>query len=162
METEYLEIELEDNDNYKDVEIKNYKDKEFPAGLYYVGDLCYLLQNEEKEIHNSIYYKYVCGFIYGKENRRKPRLVKCEGVSFLAYFDRTAYGDGGYSDNKGNNYNVDSSRIGIVQLTDEELLLKAKSVEDRLSAKIIEFKESFLVSSKRGLFNFGDIEINTK
>jgi len=161
VEIEYLEIEIDDEDNYKDVDIKNYKDKEFPAGLYYVGDLCYLLQSDDNEIHNSMYYKYVCGFIYGKENRRKPRLIKCENVSFLAYFDRTAYGDGGYSDNKGHHYGVDAGLIGIVQLTDEDLLLKAKSVENRLSAKIIDFKEPFLVSSKRGLFNFGDITICT-
>lgn len=159
MEIEYLEID--DEDNYKDVDIKNYKDKEFPAGLYYVGDLCYLLQNEKNEIYNSMYYKYVCGFVYGKENRRKPRLVKCENVSFLAYFDRITHGGGGYSDDKGNCYGVAAGLIGIVQLTDEDLLLEAKSVENRLSAKIIEFKEPFLVSSKRGLFNFGDITICT-
>ena len=57
MEIEYLEIEIDDEDNYKDVEIKNYRDKEFPAGLYYVGDLCYLLQSDDNEIHRSMYYK---------------------------------------------------------------------------------------------------------
>lgn len=163
MEIEYVELELEDkSDKYKDVKIKNYKEKEFPAGLYYVGDLCYLLQNEKNEIHNSMYYKYVCGFIYGKENKRKSRFVKCENVSFLAYFDNTAYGDGGFRDNKGNHYSVDAALIGIVQLTDEELLEKAKYIEEKSDGKIIEFNEPFLVSSKRGVFNFGDIEINTK
>lgn len=157
----FLEL-TDDSDKYKAVSIKA-ANKPFPAGRYYVGDLCYLLdKGEDYGALKSIYHHYVCGFIYDKDYRRKKRLVECEDISFLAYFGMMAHGDGVFSDNYGRSYSVDAGLIGIVELNDSDLEASARAVEARGGGQVIDFGEAFEVSSKRGVFNFGNIEINTK
>lgn len=122
-----------------------------PAGTYYVGDLCYLLED-------SVYDDYVCAFTHEDE------IVEIEtedGIKFLASHSNTAYGDGGYKDNLGNEYGVDAGIIGIVQLVDEEMLNKAKKEEASNMAKVIEFEEAFTVEYNDGVFDFGHIHIDT-
>lgn len=160
---DWEEIELlDDSDKYKAVSIRA-ANKLFPAGRYYVGDLCYLLdKGEDYGVLKSIYFHYVCGYVCGTDYRRKKRFVECEDISFLAYFGVTAHGDGGFKDNQGRSYSVDAGLIGIVELTDSDLEASARAVEARGSGQVIDFGEAFEVSSKRGVFNFGDIEINTR
>jgi len=74
----------------------------------------------------------------------------------------TAHGDGGFNDNQGRSYSVDAGLIGIVELTNSDLEASARAVEARGSGQVIDFGEAFEVSSKRGVFNFGDIEIKTR
>ena len=59
---------------------------ELPSGQYYVGDLCYLLSDED-------YDNIVLSFRYDNQS------TIIEGVTSFHGF--TAYGDGNYSDNMG-------------------------------------------------------------
>lgn len=162
-EYELLEIEMiDDSKKYKPVVIKNVKKELFPAGFYYVGDLCYLLQDEKNDKFISLYKHYVCGFVYGKDNKNKKRFVTCEDISFFGYFNKTSYGYCGFKDNNGNRYSIITCLLGIVQLTTNELLLKARSAEEYTNAKVLQFNEPFEVCSKRGKFIFGDVIISGK
>jgi hypothetical protein len=69
----------------------------FPAGKYYIGDLCYVLDDEH-------YDAAVCDGDDG---------FQTNGTHTIGYFS-TAYGDGCYRGTNGKNYGVDAGIIGIV------------------------------------------------
>ena len=119
----------------------------FPAGEYYIGDFCYLLDNED-------YDEIVCSFLYDGD----PYQYK----KFNFLFGGTAHGDGQYSDNQGNScYSVDSGTIGIINLPTKKLKEQAKELMKRVSANIIKFDKPFTVYYGHGVFYFGDIMIDT-
>lgn len=68
----------------------------FPAGKYYIGDPCFVLDDEQ--------YSAVCD---GDEG------FHSNGKHVLGYFS-TAYGDGCYRGTNGESYGVDAGIIGIV------------------------------------------------
>lgn len=78
----------------------------FPAGKYYIGDLCYVLDDE-------LIDAAVCGRDDG---------FHTNGKHVLGYFS-TAYGDGCYRGTNGQSYGVDAGMIGIVPVE----LIKAGS-----------------------------------
>lgn len=122
-----------------------------PAGRYYVGDPCYLFnQSWHKILEENEYFE--------KEEQKINGLkVACGG---------TAYGDGTYSDNKGRQYGVDAGLIGILPV--ELIALDGKLTEDEINTSnnmhIIEMNDTteFEVEISDGVFQFGDIIINTK
>ena len=120
----------------------------FPAGEYYIGDFCYLLDSED-------YDDIVCSFQYDNE----PYQYK----KFNFLFGNTAYGDGRYSDNQGNSYySVDSGTIGIINLPTKKLKQQAKELMKDGSANIVKFDQPFSVHCGDGIFFFGYIMIDTK
>ena len=119
----------------------------FPAGEYYIGDFCYLLDSED-------YDDIVCSFQYDNE----PYQYK----KFNFLFGNTAYGDGQYSDNQGNScYSVDSGTIGIINLPTKKLQQTAKELMKDNNANIVKFDAPFEVYCRKGVFTFGSIIINT-
>ena len=119
----------------------------FPAGEYYIGDFCYLLNDED-------YANIICSFLYDDEPYQHKK--------FTFLFGNTAYGDGQYSDNQGNScYSVDSGTIGIINLPTKKLKEQAKELMKRGSANIIRFDKPFTVYYGHGVFYFGDIMIDT-
>lgn len=125
----------------------------FPAGLYYVGDLCYLLPDH-------VYDDYVCSST-GYEGV-EVEVTDGEKAPYLSFYSHTAYGDGLYRDNNKNSYCVDAGIIGIVQLVDEEMIESAKTQEKAKLAKVIKFEHPFTVDVDGGTFEFGDIKICTE
>ena len=120
----------------------------FPAGEYYIGDFCYLLDDED-------YYEIVCSFLYDGEPYQYKK------YNFL--FGNTAHGDGQYSDNKGNScYSADSGTIGIINLPTKKLKEQAKELLRCRCANVVKFDEPFSVYCGDGIFYFGSIEINTE
>lgn len=118
------------------------EDYEFEPGNYYVGDLCYYLDDDRWEQLLEV-SKFEDG-IYTLPDGR----VFC-------WFG-TAFGDGEYYDQKGRSYCVDSGTIGLIKVTDNQ-----KSV---LGGNIIEFKAPFSVNGtarKNGVIRFGSIRIDT-
>jgi hypothetical protein len=124
------------------------------AGKYYIGDLCYVMDNDE--------WKQVC-----KRTIQGERFVDGEfrfndGREFAIY--STAYGDGEYNDYYGNSYSVDSGTIGCIKVED----IKANKYDDieRLGA-IVDFETDFVTSGGRGTkgwdgtIQFGHIAIET-
>lgn len=124
----------------------------FPAGLYYVGDLCYFLPDH-------VYDDYV-GSLTGYEGV-EVEVTDGEQSPYLSFYSHTAYGDGIYRDNKKNSYCVDAGIIGIVQLVNDGMIAAAKSQEKAKLAKVIKFEHPFTVDVDGGTFEFGDIKICT-
>ena len=123
----------------------------FPAGRYYVGDLCYVIDEGhwDKILEQSGYFGY-------KLNSDQWFGVY-EGYKVFAGF--TAHGDGCYDDNFGNLYGVDAGLIGII---DANWLDVNEAAIECLGA-IHDFKDDFEVSMpERGLFHFGEVTIDTR
>ncbi len=77
-----------------------------PAGSYYIGDLCYALDNKV--------YENIFGNVGGYDNG----VYKCKtdpNVFFMV--GSTAYGDGEYRGNDDRSFFVDAGIIGILPLT---------------------------------------------
>jgi len=109
-----------------------------PAGKYYVGDLCYVLDELWDE---------VC------ENLSEGEHKLSDGRKYVWY--HTKYGDGMYTSNIGTNHPVDAGLIGCIELGDEVS-------EDYDFGAIVEFKNPFKHGSDEdGNIWFGHVLIPT-
>ena len=125
-----------------------------PAGKYYIGDLCYVMTDDEWEEFCSITIdgmKCIDGEFSLKDGRR-----------FATY--GTAYGDGVYHDQYGHSYSVDAGLIGCILIDD----IRANNYDNLLDlGSIMEFDSSFATSGGRGdegwegLIQFGHVLIET-
>lgn len=116
-----------------------------PAGNYYIGDLCYVIDYDwsklcEHYFSNDAYGRTQDGMTFPYEDR------KC-------FIGSTKYGDGSYYDNFGRQYGVDSGMIGI--------MLYALKDKDDGGGNVVFFDKEFYVDYFDGIFTFGDIVINT-
>lgn len=110
---------------------------------YYIGDLCYVLPRE-------LYEKVICGQLC-----EDGEWHIIDGVTFA--FSNTAYGDGSYRDQNGKSYCVDAGIIGIVKLDGSFV------PEDfRDWGHIFEFEEQPVVVMNKGVFQIGNIFIDTR
>jgi len=118
------------------------------AGKYYVGDLCYVMNDVWDE---------VCGLI---TKRTQSRLLEGEfnlkdGRRFAVY--STKYGDGTYYDGEGGRYFVDAGVIGCILESD----IVANERNDVDGGNVIVFKEDFNTSSDGENITFGNVTILT-
>jgi len=114
----------------------------FKAGKYYVGDLCYVINetNWDELLDTTNYF---------------------EGGSFIfkdkeGFVANTAYGDGRYYDDEGREYCVDAGLIGVIPF---------EIIDDNFEGKggqIIEFTHDFNAYEENGTFFIDDFEICTK
>jgi hypothetical protein len=113
----------------------------FKAGKYYIGDICYVVNdnNWSKILEDTNHFKNRNFEYKGK---------KC-------FVDRTAYGDGLYTDQYDKKYYVDAGIIGIMSVD----VLDGNFEGD--GGQIIEFDSDFFVYADKGIFHFGNIIINT-
>lgn len=128
-----------------------------PAGTYYIGDLCYVLDDRWDE---------VCDLVLADDTCRDGIFTLKDGTSFAMF--TTKYGDGQYCDQDGNSYTVDSGSIGCVMLMDisesERDLAKMQKL-----GNIMTFSDSLTVGSSReivgyywdGYINFDRLAIDT-
>lgn len=122
----------------------------FPAGEYWIGDLCYVMHPEWNEMCDLFF----AGRGDGGCNEGEFNLADGRRV-FAA---NTAYGDGFYQDNSGRGYGVDAGLLGIIAVQD----ISEKERENNLDGgHIYTFTKEFEVSAEDGFFMFGDIIINT-
>lgn len=114
----------------------------FPAGHYYVGDLCY---------NKSIDWDEFCDMtIKGHECLSGVFTLK-DGRDLASY--STMYGDGVYRDNLGNEYWVDAGLIGIIGCEEGTQIR---------GGHVFYFPRPFKVfCPKDGVMAFGNIVINT-
>jgi hypothetical protein len=120
-----------------------------PAGAYYVGDLCYVMHNEWKE---------VCELLFaGRDDHgcNQGVFTLKDGRSFAIF--NTCYGDGIYNDNYGNEYPVDAGSIGCILTKDIEYTVDNNTT---LGASVV-FHTEFEVSSDGSVLKFGNIKIDT-
>lgn len=126
------------------------------AGTYWIGDLCYVMHGEWKE---------VCSLIIQDGDVLDGEFNLADGRRFAIY--STAYGDGEYKTNLNSMYNlgVDSGSIGCIRLED----IDRDNPENNLDLGIIvefdtEFKTSGYTISRQnwdGVIKIGHVEINT-
>lgn len=78
-------------------------------GIYYVGDLCYVMHPQWKEVCNLMFSTDGNYVLDGEFNL-------ANGVRFALH--STAHGDGTYQDQEGRDYPVDAGLIGCIRLED--------------------------------------------
>ena len=126
-----------------------------PAGKYYVGDLCYVMNDEE--------WKEFCSITIDGQKVIDGEFQFKDGRRFATYC--TAFGDGVYHDQYGHSYSVDAGLIGCILIDDIHIEKYEKSLLDLGS--IMEFDNSFVTSGGRGdegwegLIQFGHVMIET-
>ena len=125
------------------------------AGKYYVGDLCYVMDDDE--------WDQVCARTIKGNKFADGEFELNDGRKFAIY--GTSWGDGGYQDYYGNEYSVDSGSIGCIKVED------IKDVKDKIDIEllgnIVEFETDFVTGGGRGtkgwngIIQFGRIAIET-
>ncbi len=78
-------------------------------GTYYVGDLCYVMHPQWKEVCDLMFASDGNYVLDGEFNL-------ANGVRFALH--STAYGDGTYQDQEGRDYPVDAGLIGCIRVED--------------------------------------------
>lgn len=125
-----------------------------PAGKYYVGDLCYVMNDKE--------WDQFCSITTKGNQCLDGEFEMPDGRKFATY--GTKFGDGEYRDQHGNRYAVDAGLIGCI-LVDDIRAEKYDNLE-KLGA-VHEFKTDFVTSGGRsdydwtGTIQFGRIRIET-
>lgn len=120
------------------------------SGRYYIGDLCYVFNDEE--------WDEICSLtIIGNECINGEFIMK-NGVRFAMY--STKYGDGEYLDETGRKYGVDSGTIGCVMVSDCNPDKLARVIEYELG-QFEAFVSDFATSEHNGLIEIGHVEIET-
>ena len=123
-----------------------------PAGTYYVGDLCYVVNDDdwsdfcERSFPDS--YTEVVGIF-----------ETFEGINYANF--GTKYGDGGYADYEGRLYLVDSGSIGCIPIS----AISDKYDEENIKrlGNFVSFDEPFdcEYDDETGTIRIGHIEIIT-
>jgi hypothetical protein len=118
-------------------------------GEYWIGDLCYVIDDRWDE---------VCNCLFGDKKSKSERTGEYtleDGIKFALY--NTAWGDGCYDDNKGNNYGVDAGVIGCIKVSDLHKMGESVSTLGTVHT----FDEDFVTGYDKGTIFFGDIRIET-
>ena len=125
-----------------------------PPGKYYVGDLCYVMTNEE--------WREFCDITLDGQKVKDGEFEFKDGRRFATY--STAFGDGVYHDQYGHSYSVDAGLIGCILVED----IKADKYDNLLDlGAILEFDTEFVTSVGRGesgwegMIQFGYVYIET-
>jgi hypothetical protein len=120
-----------------------------PAGKYWVGDLCYVLDHEWDE---------VCDKMFSTPDGSGEFQLN-DGRKFAVY--GTKWGDGSYEDNYGRIYHVDAGSIGIISAKD---IGYHNMKEGPVSGgNLVDFPEPFATygGRKNGKIVFGPVTIET-
>jgi hypothetical protein len=118
-----------------------------PGGIYYIGDLCYVMHDEWSE---------VCDLIFSGQTCLEGEFQLADGRVFAIY--STKYGDGLYQDNLGHNYSVDAGVIGCIRVSD---IMPAAENNTR-GGQVHEFKtEVKSYSDGEGRIYFNEVIIET-
>jgi hypothetical protein len=130
----------------------NVSDVTAPAGEYYLGDPCYAVGPHE----DWIQLLETCDYF------AKPVGQLPDGTQVIAF--STAYGDGLFPDNYGNEYPVDAGLIGLVPVTPaaEAALAETEQRYGRPIMTRVSFDRPMRCSRQgRGLLRFGLYRIET-
>lgn len=125
-----------------------------PAGRYYIGDLCYVMDDDE--------WDQFCKITIKGDECLDGEFEMPDGRRFATY--GTKWGDGEYQDNCGNSYSVDAGLIGCIRV--EDIRANKYSYIESLGA-FHEFATDFVTGGGRGrrdwtgAIQFGKIVIET-
>lgn len=113
-----------------------------PPGRYFIGDPCYVF-DDDKDTWDKL---LDAGLSDGG-------VVEFNGHKVYAH--HTAYGDGTYKDQNGNEFGVDTGMLGAVPI---ELIEYPAGEED---GTMVDAPNGLLVDYENGTFYFGNIVIKT-
>lgn len=116
-----------------------------PPGNYYIGDLCYVVENWE-EYHKQF-------FPNEGNDQQVGVFTNSAGFKFANY--ATAFGDGIYLDEEKNEYAVDSGSIGCIPVE----AIKEPHALGHVEYFPVEFDCEYIESS--GTIRIGDVFIDT-
>lgn len=126
------------------------------AGKYYIGDLCYVMDDKE--------WDEFCGITIKGNECLEGEFEMKDGRKFATY--GTMWGDGSYRSNIGTKHAVDAGLIGCIRVDD----IRAEKYENIESlGAIVEFKQPFTTEGGRselgrdwdGVIRFGNVMIET-
>lgn len=127
----------------------------FKAGTYYIGDPCYVIQDNDENWDQFLqnYYNH-----------------QAEFKGFPVFVEETYFGDGSYVDNvNGIQHFVDSGLLSVMPIelvqqegdkSDEELILTNEHSDTR-GYSVITFEEDFDATMCKGVLVVGHIVIDT-
>ena len=124
-----------------------------PAGRYYVGDLCYVMDDEE--------WDQFCKLTIQGNRCVDGEFNLPDGRRFATY--GTYFGDGLYRDQHKNEYSVDAGLIGCIRVED----IRAEKYDIERCGAIHEFAADFITNGGRGdpdwtgTIQFGRVIIET-
>jgi len=121
-----------------------------PAGRYYIGDLCYVMHNEWREVCDLFFP------VYAPPRGVEGEFTLADGRRFASF--GTAWGDGEYRSSINTLHSVDSGSIGCIRV--EDIRDNTYSNIETLGA-IVEFDRPFEVEADQGLLKFGHVLIET-
>jgi hypothetical protein len=123
-----------------------------PAGRYYVGDLCYVMTDEE--------WDEVCGLLFeGRSDHgcNEGEFTLKDGRRFASY--HTKYGDGRYESNMWTDHSVDSGGIGCIRLED---IRRGDTFDDiKTFGAVMNFAVDFATGKEDGVIQFDRVLIDT-
>jgi hypothetical protein len=114
-------------------------------GVYYIGDLCYVMDQEWEE---------VCDLIRGDQYPNEGQFRLSDGRQFAIF--NTAYGDGEYYDMQGRSYSVDSGTLGCIKVDN-----LTEDVDENLG-NVVEMPHDFYCYSDGKTIYFGHVAIETE
>jgi len=136
--------------NNKMQKLTSYKNVKLPPGTYYIGDLCYPLGN-------SWIYKQA----WDDSGYDTPVFFRSKDGCVV--IDRTAHGDGSYSDNGNRSYYVDAGVLSIVSIELIQNHLASLSMPHRYTIKnltggghVFTFKNEVKINFGQGVFRASD------
>jgi hypothetical protein len=116
-----------------------------PAGSYFLGDPCYAVPDAFWDALLN-----TCKFF------EKP-IGTANGFEVLGF--GTAWGDGSYQDQDGNEYPVDAGLIGLVPVG---LIEQEQRAELLKLGRMVDFTEPTACTAAQGVMQFGRIRIDTR
>lgn len=121
-----------------------------PSGRYYVGDLCYVMDDDEWDECVSLF------FPNSGNDQVEGEFALKDGRRFANF--GTAWGDGVYNSNVGTQHSVDSGSIGCIRV--EDIRGETYATMERLGS-VVDFTAPFEVSRHGGTLVFGHVRIET-
>ena len=116
-----------------------------PAGAYFLGDPCYAVPGH---LWDDLLNTCECF---------EAPVGNVKGFAVLGF--GTAWGDGTYSDQDGNQYPVDAGLIGLVP---DGLIERDKRAELLTLGRMVTFTEPTSCTAALGVMQFGRIRIDTR
>jgi hypothetical protein len=128
-------------------------DTTMPEGTYYVGDLCYVFDDDS--------WTEICDLQFASiQHCLDGAFVLKDGTRFANV--STHYGDGVYADQDGYTYGVDSGSIGCVLWSVVEKYRRYDDAHLLSMARKVEFTKPFQINgTPDGMINIGHIDIYT-
>ena len=125
-----------------------------PAGIYYIGDLCYVLDHKTSGRDE---WDEFCALTTKDHECLEGKFAFSDGREFVTF--STMYGDGEYPCSNGSRLGVDAGLIGCVAINN--ILAPHTMSEMKYLGTIVTFKDEFLCYSENGTLKFGNISVNT-